>query len=194
MRRLTATTRATITSAGATPATVLTSLTEAQWQAQVLDLAALLGWDRRLAYHTHDSRRSQPGFPDLVLVRAPRVILAELKRDDGDLTAEQVRWLDALRRCAGGAGGVEVYLWRPRDLETVAAVLRGSVDAPPRPDMPLPRWCAWCSPVGPARWATSTICTRHQNQVRAQIARQRSSRTISRTAERISRTAEYERA
>lgn len=40
---------------------------EKVFQAQVLDLAHLSGW---LCYHTHNSRRSAPGFPDLVLVAA----------------------------------------------------------------------------------------------------------------------------
>src|SRR5688572_19177552 len=40
--------------------------TERAFQAQVVKYARLMGWT---AYHTHDSRRSQAGFPDLVLVR-----------------------------------------------------------------------------------------------------------------------------
>ena len=41
-------------------------MTEKKFQAAVLQIANMYGW---LAYHTHDSRRSAPGFPDLVLVR-----------------------------------------------------------------------------------------------------------------------------
>ena len=41
-------------------------MNEAELQRNVLSLAAMTGW---LAYHTYDSRRSQAGFPDLVLVR-----------------------------------------------------------------------------------------------------------------------------
>lgn len=40
---------------------------ESEAQQTILDLA---GWRRWWAYHTFDSRRSQGGFPDLVLVRA----------------------------------------------------------------------------------------------------------------------------
>ena len=63
---------------------------EANFQATVIELAELHGWR---VYHTHDSRRSQPGFPDLTLVRRYRLIFAELKREGGKLTAEQTAWL-----------------------------------------------------------------------------------------------------
>ena len=41
-------------------------MTEKQFMAQVVELAKLKGW---LVYHTYDSRRSEPGFPDLCMVR-----------------------------------------------------------------------------------------------------------------------------
>jgi hypothetical protein len=68
--------------------------------------ARLLG---RLAYHTHDSRRSEPGFPDFVLTRRRRTIFAKLKSDTGRLSAPQRRWLAALSQNPVP----EVYLWRP---------------------------------------------------------------------------------
>lgn len=85
-----------------------TSISERDFQAQVLQLARLTGWR---VYHTHDSRRSAPGFPDLVLVRPPMVVFAELKSKGGKLRPEQREWLEALGRC----GSVEVRLWRPQD-------------------------------------------------------------------------------
>ena len=48
----------------------------------VVDLARTLGWR---VYHTYDSRRSQPGFPDLVLVRE-RILFLELKSETGKLS------------------------------------------------------------------------------------------------------------
>ena len=64
-------------------------LTERQFQRQVLDLARLCGYR---AYHTHDSRRSQPGFPDIVLVNPERrhTLFVELKTSTGRVTAG--RW------------------------------------------------------------------------------------------------------
>jgi len=83
---------------------------------QVVALARLYNWRH---YHTHDSRKSVPGFPDLVLVRGHRVIFAELKNARGRLTVDQQQWLEDLRAtCA------EVYVWRPADLPVIAAILR----------------------------------------------------------------------
>lgn len=66
-------------------------MTEAQLQTIVLQLAQLHGYNLR--YHTRDSRRSQPGFLDLVLVNVARgrVLFRELKTDAGKLTADQAR-------------------------------------------------------------------------------------------------------
>jgi len=89
-------------------------LSEAQWQSQVIQLAKLRGW---AYYHTVDSRKSNRGFPDLVLVRE-RVIYAELKTQNGRVRPEQKDWKDLLE-----LAGQEVYLWRPSDVEQVDLVL-----------------------------------------------------------------------
>ena len=57
--------------------------TEAQFQAAVIQYAELKGW---MVYHTHDSRGSRPGFPDLTMVRDGVLIFAELKSERGRLT------------------------------------------------------------------------------------------------------------
>ncbi len=90
---------------------------EREFQRQVLQLARLSGW---LVYHTHDSRRSTPGFPDLVLVRAPRLVFAELKSEKGRIRPEQSVWLEAFSGCVVAP---ESYLWRPRDLEETQRTL-----------------------------------------------------------------------
>lgn len=94
-------------------------LTEKQFQRQVIQFAALCGW---AVYHTHDSRRSQPGFPDLVLAHRARGLLlfAELKTDTGKLTAEQDRWRTLLLQV-----GADARVWRPKDWGEVEAMLRG---------------------------------------------------------------------
>ena len=89
-----------------------------------------LGWVRDLArrrpvadrwrtYHTLRSKGSEPGFPDLILIRPPRLIFAELKSDRGRLTRAQREWRADLEAC-----GVEVYTWRPSERSHVEAILR----------------------------------------------------------------------
>jgi len=99
----------------------MTGLPERAWQAQIVELAGYYGW---LAYHTFDSRRSEPGWPDLVLVRPPELLAVELKTDSGRLTVAQRRWLEALAAC-----GIETHTWRPREFETVHGRLRRTVAA-----------------------------------------------------------------
>lgn len=83
------------------------SITEAELQTAVIDAARLFGY---LAYHTHDSRRSSPGFPDLVVCRPDRVMFIELKSDKGRLTVDQTHWLQVLEKA-----GSEVHIFRPQD-------------------------------------------------------------------------------
>ncbi len=93
----------------------LLKTTEKQFQAQVVGLARLCGWR---VYHTHDSRRSEPGFPDLVLLKGVRAVVAELKVGRNTTTAEQREWLAAWR-----AAGVETYEWRPADWPAIERLL-----------------------------------------------------------------------
>jgi hypothetical protein len=81
-------------------------------------LAKRTGW---LTYHTHDSRRSEDGWPDLVLCDGKRLIIAELKSATGKLTPEQMSWLALLAH----TGKVECYVWRPTDWEGIVAILQG---------------------------------------------------------------------
>lgn len=59
------------------------------------------------------------GFPDLVLLRGARVVIAELKAEGKYPEPEQRLWLDAWR-----ATGAEVYVWRPSDMDAVLLALR----------------------------------------------------------------------
>lgn len=90
-------------------------LSEAAFQRIVLDLAKSTGW---LIYHTRDSRRSQSGFPDLVLLK-DRTIFAELKSEKGMPSDAQSMWLERLK-----SAGEEAYLWRPSDLPKIVEILR----------------------------------------------------------------------
>lgn len=92
---------------------------------QVVDLARLYGW---AIYHTHDSRRSVAGFPDLVLVRE-RVMFVELKTDAGKTSPAQNLWLGVLT-----AAGATAFLWRPKDWPTIERTLAPppAAGTPPR--------------------------------------------------------------
>lgn len=85
-------------------------MTEETLQASVLELAKAFGIR---AYHTHDSRRSPAGFPDLVLAGRRGVIFAELKSAGGAMRPEQVAWKYQLL-----ASGQRWRLWRPADWTT----------------------------------------------------------------------------
>lgn len=106
---------------------------EAILQAKVMDLARLMGWHRahfRTAYQPGAGKWVTPmsgekGFPDLVLVRPPRLIFAELKSDRGRTTDDQDEWLSLLAQVPH----IEVYLWRPRDLEQIATILSRNWEA-----------------------------------------------------------------
>ena len=101
-------------------------ITERAWQAQVTDLAKVLGWPHAYfrparterGWRTPVSGPKGAGFPDLVLVRGDRLVFAELKAQDGRLTPDQRHVLGVLGKAA------ECHVWRPADLNAVLEVLR----------------------------------------------------------------------
>jgi hypothetical protein len=95
---------------------LLRSVEEDDWRHQVVIWARRDGW---LIYFTWMSRHSPSGFPDLVLVRPPRVIFAELKTETGTMMPRQDMWGEQLLQCPG----VEYYVWRPHDEDEVKQVL-----------------------------------------------------------------------
>lgn len=101
---------------------------EAFLQQQIEETAQLTGW---LCAHFRPAMTQKgnwitavsgdgAGFPDLVLAKGKRVIFAELKSDDGELSAEQYFWLLALIEA-----DQEVYLWQPDDFERIVEILQG---------------------------------------------------------------------
>ena len=100
-----------------TPQSILQVVTEASLEKTVEELLSLHGW---LVYHTHDSRRSNPGFPDIVAVRGETVLFLELKTERGKLRKEQEAWGRALMV----ARDVRYMVVRPRDLEWLVEEVR----------------------------------------------------------------------
>lgn len=93
-------------------------MTSTQLQGRILKHAKQAGWEFR--YHTLAIRRARDGrhvtpvtskgFPDLVLIRPPELLVAELKNDGEQPRPEQWDWLEAFSAC-----GVETHVWRPKD-------------------------------------------------------------------------------
>lgn len=88
-------------------------LTEKQFMQQVIDLLKLRNW---FYYHTHDSRRSVPGFPDIIALKGARMLVIELKSEKGQLTWAQKRWFAAFLVACPKA---KVRIWRPSDWDEI---------------------------------------------------------------------------
>ena len=93
-------------------------MTEQQVQEQVIALLVEAGASPP-PYHTHDSRRSEPGFPDVVAVVGRVVWAVECKTSTGKLSGPQTRWLNALAACHG----VRVFLATPETLDDLRVAL-----------------------------------------------------------------------
>lgn len=109
------------------------AMNERTFQAWVRRIALENNW---LFFHTYDSRKSDKGFPDCVIVRDGFLIFAELKvqsESKGKVTPNQQVWLDALgivsdESFPGARNGkiyepVRVFLWRPLDRKQIIEVL-----------------------------------------------------------------------
>lgn len=105
-------------------ATTLPAISEKEFQQQVKDLARLLGWK---TYHTLRSKGSDPGFPDLIMLRKGRMIVAELKKEGERPTDTQGRWLNEFRLISNRLGeplAIEVCVWRPSDWKMIEIILK----------------------------------------------------------------------
>lgn len=90
---------------------------EKDWQQTILDAARYLGWT---VIHHYDSRRSTPGFPDIIAIKPPRMLAIECKTERGKVTPAQQQWLDVL----AGVPGVTAMVARPSDWDRVEAALK----------------------------------------------------------------------
>ena len=107
----------------------LLPMTEAEYQSRIVDSARLLGWRihhcrplARAGGSFHTPITGHAGFPDLVLVRQRdgRLLLLEVKSEDGRLTNEQREWMRAWQQvpCA------EVYVARPSNWDFIWRLLQ----------------------------------------------------------------------
>lgn len=85
---------------------------EAQLQERLRRFCKALGL---LHYHTHNSQRSEGGFPDSLIARTPGewqkpwLVLLELKAEKGRLSPAQRVWRLVLEGIEGASDGVIVY-------------------------------------------------------------------------------------
>lgn len=91
-------------------------MNEAAYQRRITDFCDYL---KLRWFHSGDSRRdSCAGFPDLVICGPGGLVFAELKSEQGKVSAEQFAWLDDLNQHA------PAHVWWPSDWTLVEATLR----------------------------------------------------------------------
>jgi VRR-NUC domain len=91
-------------------------ISERRYQRQVTDYAEMLGWHW---WHTLRSEGSPKGWPDLVLIKRPRIVFLEIKAQRTPVTPEQQACINELRAC-----GQECYIVRPSDFDRLTRILR----------------------------------------------------------------------
>lgn len=98
--------------------TYTNSMTEKELQEAIIKEARTLGW---LVYHTFDARRSEEGFPDLILLHETtgRRLALEVKTAKGRVSAAQQDWLRAFVNC-----GIPAAVVRPCDRDHLREWLR----------------------------------------------------------------------
>lgn len=89
----------------------LAGATEHAFDLTIVEFAIHRGWS--LTYHTHDSRKSEAGFPDRVFLHEAwgRILFLELKDMIRLMTGEQVRWMAGLRAIGAECGVVRPCDW-----------------------------------------------------------------------------------
>lgn len=100
------------------------TLTEAGFQAQIVELARITGWRTMHVRRSIGKGRkwttstSVTGWPDLALWKPGHFILAELKTETGKTTPQQQDIIESLR-----AAGIDTRIWRPTDWPEIQTTL-----------------------------------------------------------------------
>lgn len=92
------------------PSAWVEAVGEARFQELITDMCKLM---RLKWHHETDSRKSKPGFPDLVIAGPGGVLFRELKKQSGRVTKDQREWLSTLT-----TAGADAAVWRPIDWES----------------------------------------------------------------------------
>lgn len=97
-------------------------MSEKQYQLQIKSLLKEHGWT---VHTTYDPRHVNPkGFPDITAwnSRLERMLFAEIKDTDGDVSAEQKAILNDLSLIPG----IETYVWYPSDWPSIYEMIAGT--------------------------------------------------------------------
>jgi hypothetical protein len=110
---------------------VIRQMSETDWQKEMEEKLAWAGFG--LIYHTHNSKHSRKGFPDLAAIRQRgqemTLLFVELKKWDTKPTPDQEKWLGALEAAAQLVNAahcrvrVIVDCWRPQDRVRIQELL-----------------------------------------------------------------------
>ena len=101
---------------------VTRQINEKAFQTIVIATARENGW---LVYHTFDSRKSEPGYPDLCMIKDGVIMFVELKTDKGKVTTAQRQWIERLIRHQYHCENLVVEIWRPHIWEEKKKLLIG---------------------------------------------------------------------
>ena len=87
-------------------------MTERELQKAVIQLAETTGW---MVYHVQNVKgklraKTSVGFPDLIMIRDGKLVVAELKSKKGRLSPDQITWLAEFNWLDGNC---RVFVWRP---------------------------------------------------------------------------------
>ena len=98
---------------------------ESGFQAAIVELVKATG---NRAYHTYNSRKSEPGFPDLTIYGSVGFLMVETKRVKTKCTGPQLETGARLVEV-----GVDWLVWRPHDWPELEVVFTSG-------RLKLPRW------------------------------------------------------
>jgi hypothetical protein len=92
---------------------------EADFQAQIVELAESVGW---AAWHDNDARRNRAGLPDLELLRGATMLRLEVKTEDGKVSGAQEAYIARLKRIKF----VHADVVRPSHWDQLVEILQGA--------------------------------------------------------------------
>jgi len=97
------------------------TVSENELQAEVIRILKDAGFTK--IYHTYNSQKSEPGYPDILAIRTTDglMLVLENKTETGKCTKAQLEWLEAFQSIKK----YHVAVIRPHDIEDLVNKVRG---------------------------------------------------------------------